>query len=705
MDISLFQGFTKHKQNQKTLDVLKEIEDELYSKTINRLRLALRKGETETAGRTKKQLPPVTFSATYAEKRLAQHITGYNDIIVLDFDKLTPEALLHCRTAIEQEAQTLFCFRSPSGDGLKVGVYLATPAATKLREQTLHNKKEIGFSALESYHKTQFTHALKYYEELTNTEIDTSGSDIGRLCFLSSDPEIYINKAALQALPQVTTRIVPAPAIPKRSSQSKLIQTLLPGDPTRSCEHLPAHTRATFASCITSTRRSHTFEPGDRDSFLFSLSNKCYRKKLPLEEVEQLVLQQFHADDMDVLIPVRKAYIHTSKSDAQEEEKKKPIAQRVMEFADQHYQVRYNIVRCCVEYRENNPTAEWRLMDAREYNSIFVELNRAGINCAAHVVRSIINSSYAKEYNPFEDYFQNLPQWDETTDHIATLAATVTTSSQEFWENCLRRWLVAMVACALEERVVNQLALVLQGEQGKGKSTWIRNLLPPQLATYYRNGMLNPDNKDHALYLTDCLIINLDDFEGLRKGKIEELKRMITQESVNERRAFAADSRLYIRRASIIASTNESNFLQDRTGTRRFPTVTALKIDYTTPINHAGIYAQAFALWKKGFHYWYNQEETIQLNAQNEIYTITPPEEELFYVHYTKPQVCNDYDSHWLPASAILTRLTMLGKLFVTPQSQQIVSALLERNGFEKQKSPQGITEYFVKIRREKVTC
>ncbi len=30
---------------------------------------------------------------------------------------------------------------------------------------------------------------------------------------------------------------------------------------------------------------------------------------------------------------------------------------------------------------------------------------------------------------------------------------------------------------------------------GKGKSTWIRRLLPPEWREYYRNGMANPENK------------------------------------------------------------------------------------------------------------------------------------------------------------------------------------------------------------------
>lgn len=71
-----------------------------------------------------------------------------------------------------------------------------------------------------------------------------------------------------------------------------------------------------------------------------------------------------------------------------------------------------------------------------------------------------------------------------------------------------------MVACALDDKIENQLAIIMKGEQGKGKSSWIRHLLPPELSKYYRNGMINPENKDHMLFLSQCLLINLEEFEA-----------------------------------------------------------------------------------------------------------------------------------------------------------------------------------------------
>ncbi|MGG6546549.1 UNVERIFIED_CONTAM: virulence-associated E family protein, partial [Prevotella sp. 15_C9] len=114
------------------------------------------------------------------------------------------------------------------------------------------------------------------------------------------------------------------------------------------------------------------------------------------------------------------------------------------------------------------------------------------------------------------------------TDYIGQLADTVQAEDQEFWKKSFRRWFVGMLACALQDDTVNHLVIILYSEQGKGKSTWIRRLLPPEWREYYRNGMANPENKDHQLMLSTHLIINMEEFDGARISDLAGLKRTIT---------------------------------------------------------------------------------------------------------------------------------------------------------------------------------
>lgn len=693
---STFRGFSTHKEDRELIHILTEIVDGKYQKVISRLRSKLAAGNDEEAARVKKQLPGATLSATYTGRRLPANMTGYNDIIMLDFDKLNEKDLARCRAVIQAEAGTLFCFLSPSGNGLKVGVYLQTPSAVELRN-SLPADGSIALDELEKYHKRMFSLALSHYESITGACIDSSGSDIGRLFFVSHDPHAYIAVRGIEAVRIPTLQItLPAPA-PARHTSPKWKKLEMPGNPEADCSQVSTAVEMEFQRCIQAQDRLTKYHQGQRSTYLFALGNRCYRKGLPLPAIQQLAERYFGAPDMDVTQPVADAYRYTDRTDRQEEEKNKPIAARITEFVSQRHEVRYNLVMKRFEYRSKDKAGDFVILQNRQLNSIYYDLNMAGINCSPAIAKTIIQSNYAYEYHPFEAYYYGLPLWDRKTDYIGMLADTVQTTNQAFWRDCLRRWLVGMVACALTDNIVNQLALVIRGEQGKGKSTWIRNLLPPELKLHYRNGMLTQKNKDHALAMTTCLIINLEEFEGMSDTELGELKRMITQESVMERKSYEADADLYIRRASIIASTNEPRFLQDISGTRRFPTVTALEIDYRTPVNHAGIYAQALYLWKNNFRYWFEDKEIESLNHLNQEYVLATPEEELLYTYFARPEPTDYAGVKWLPAAAILTHLSIYGKIQVTNRSMRMLTRILERGGFEKRKNGNGIFEYWVR--------
>ena len=288
-----------------------------------------------------------------------------------------------------------------------------------------------------------------------------------------------------------------------------------------------------------------------------------------------------------------------------------------------------------------------------------------------------------------------MKKWDGKTDHIARLASLVKTSDPDFWLDALRHWLVGMVACALEDSVQNQLFLLLYSKQGKGKSFFIRNLLPPPLRKYVRNGMIDFRNKDHALALSYNILINLEEFDGVSPEQLSELKHIIGQDNMQERKAFDAQAYNFVRRASFIGSTNNPHCLPDIGENRRILFNTLLEIDYHTPVNHQGIYAQAYALYRQGFQYWYENQEITFLNNRNEAFRQKDPLEEnlFFYFRAARP---NDIQAKWYPASQLLSILSMNGRTQANAQMKQMLVTVLENNHFHSRKTSNNITEYWV---------
>lgn len=350
-----------------------------------------------------------------------------------------------------------------------------------------------------------------------------------------------------------------------------------------------------FRKALEYTQRKERLETGNRDNFFYCLGNQCYRRHITEEEAVSLAHSHFgELPDFDLELPLHNAYQYTSKTDCAEEEEKTPRICQVIKFMDEHYEIRRNVVKEQIEFRKLIPGVPptelppFSTLRVKDVNTFYINAQMKKIYVSQANLKALVDSDYAKPFNPFVHYFTSLEAWDGKTDHIGQLTKTVKAADQAFFEDSFRRWLVGMVACAINDEVQNHQLMLLHGAQGKGKSTFIRRLLPPELKDYYRNGMIYPENKDHLLQMSSCLIINLDEFDTLSPARMQELKSLITQDVMNERKVYDIQNYTFTRRASFIASTNNPHCLPDIGENRRILFNTLLKIDYHTPVNHQG---------------------------------------------------------------------------------------------------------------------
>lgn len=192
---------------------------------------------------------------------------------------------------------------------------------------------------------------------------------------------------------------------------------------------------------------------------------------------------------------------------------------------------------------------------------------------------------------------------------------------------------------------------------------------------------MDPSSKDALFLLSDCFLILLDELSGQSRMELNRLKAMITKDAVRERRAYARNAEVYVRRASFVATVNDSQVLTDRTGSRRFLCFEAQAIDYSTPVDHAGVYAQALALYRGGFKFWFSDTDITDLNVNNEAFQQSSPEEELFYTYFRRPE---RFDVPlFLSSSEIMAKISLYARLAVTGTNVNNIGKLLTRDDFE----------------------
>jgi predicted P-loop ATPase len=236
--------------------------------------------------------------------------------------------------------------------------------------------------------------------------------------------------------------------------------------------------------------------------------------------------------------------------------------------------------------------------------------------------------------------------------------------------------------------------IIFSGGQGIGKSTFIRNLLPKSLRDYTRSGMIYPNSKDTLIFMSECLIIDLDELANLTKKQNNDMKELITKSKVKLRRAYGRINENLVRRASFIGSLNDDKFLTDLTGNRRFLCFKVDEIDYESPINYEGVYSQAYNLYKSGFKYYFDKEEIQKINARNEKFRTISPIEELITSKYMPAK--DIYKAElYLNASELLTRLNTEHGIQVSNTSNIQLGKVLTMLDFQTIKKG-GISKYAI---------
>ena len=668
--VTLFKNFNEVVEHKTMAIILQEIKTGKYKPGIIYLRKSLAEKKEEAYNKAKKSLPAFTPSGKFVGGRKLEFLTEYSKFIILDIDKLSASDLQNAKHLANQSEFTFASFISPSGNGLKILVKIETPKAD---------------------HKETFLKVQAHYESILKLEIDKSGKDLTRLCFYSWDENLYLNENATVFASEK-----------KQSVQAELVEVPKTIDVRPSTLDFDA----IYTHCVNFTEKKVQYVNGSRNVFVHQLACNLNRKGISLQQALGYVLSDFGYDEKEVTQAVNSAYgnIHefgkseqkqtTNKpkeksnysiedvSDEDDEDKPKPTQiDRLELFLSNKYVFRHNIVSGKLEFQYFGKK-KWNVMNDFIENSMLRECLKGRLKTNLSSLRNLLYSDFCPLYNPFEDYFHNLPTYDEKTDYITDLANTITTTKQELWQQCFKKWLVAMVGCVLDDKVINHTVIVFSGKQGLGKTTWVERLVPKQLKEYLFSGTINPNNKDTLVQLAECMLINLDELENLNRSEIGSLKEIITKTQIRMRKAYGHNNETMPRRASFAGSVNTAQFLNDSTGSRRFLCFELEGIQYQHEVDINMAFSQALFLFKSDFRYWFDQEEIKSITANNEQYQLHSPEEELLLTWF---EACPKEEATlFLNASQIAAKLSERTKLNLNDGTINKLGKALKKHNFIK---------------------
>ena len=197
---------------------------------------------------------------------------------------------------------------------------------------------------------------------------------------------------------------------------------------------------------------------------------------------------------------------------------------------------------------------------------------------------------------------------------------------------------------------------------------------------------------------SQCAGGNLDELETLSRHELGSLKYLMTLDHIKIRRPYARYADDLIRRASFVGSINRAEFLNDETGTRRFLTFEIDTIDIDAGVDLDGVYAQAYARYREGFRYWFDQAEVAEVNDRNKKYAQLTTEDELVR-DYFEPVEADAAGVTWLTPTQVAALMDAEADYPLSTNSAQRFGRALTKAGFQSHKL-HGRKEYAVKQRR-----
>ncbi len=178
------------------------------------------------------------------------------------------------------------------------------------------------------------------------------------------------------------------------------------------------------------------------------------------------------------------------------------------------------------------------------------------------------------------------------------------------------RWMLSAVARAFEPGCKADVALVLEGAQGGGKSSAIKALVP-NLA-WFADELADLRSKDAALGLAGKWIVELAELAALGRADLEVMKSFFSRSVDHFRPPFAVSAEDYPRRCVFGGTTNATAYLRDETGARRFwplPVGAIYHADLARDRDH--LWAEAVARYRAG-EKWFLWEPELLSAAEEE---------------------------------------------------------------------------------------
>ena len=222
-------------------------------------------------------------------------------------------------------------------------------------------------------------------------------------------------------------------------------------------------------------------------------------------------------------------------------------------------------VEGALPWNKSEKLREWTNID-NEYLIYYMETYYL-LNSDKKILAALEMAADVNKFNPFIDML-NSTVWDGVPRIENLLTDYLGVAKSEYSAHCMKLVMLAVISRAFSPGTKFDYVLVLSGRQGIGKSTFFLKVCCNE-DWYLENLKTIDKNKDAAELIQGKLIVEFNELLAV-KSAIEGVKSSVTAKSDEYRGAYARESEKRYRTCVFVGTTNDAQFLVDKTGNRRF---------------------------------------------------------------------------------------------------------------------------------------
>lgn len=230
------------------------------------------------------------------------------------------------------------------------------------------------------------------------------------------------------------------------------------------------------------------------------------------------------------------------------------------------------------------------------------------VDVVAKAVQSVAKDS---RFHPVKSYLDSL-KWDGTKRVEGWLNLYLGVYPTTYSKAVGARWLIQAVARIYKPGCKGDSCLILEGEQGLGKSTALRTLGWP----WFTDEVSDLGSKDSALQAQGTWVVELSELDALSRGEVSQVKAFLSRSVDRFRPPYGRHVSAFPRQCVFAGSVNDATYLRDATGGRRFwPVACTIARINELKRDRNQIWAEAVHLYRKGEVWWLDTKELVALAA------------------------------------------------------------------------------------------